>query len=67
MVMLGHLNADRRNMKLTNTELKTIIAGATVSSSLINSILRGINIFMDVGRYLGSSIRRLISKEICSF
>ena len=54
-------------MKLTNTELKSIVAGASVSSSLINSILRGVNVFVDIGRYLGSSIRRIISKEICPF
>lgn len=52
-------------MKLTKKELKEIKAGATVSSSLINSILRGINTFMDAGRYFGSSIRRIVSKSSC--
>ena len=54
-------------MKLTNMELKSIVAGAGISTSLMNSIIRGINVFVDIGRYLGSSIRRLISKEICPF
>ena len=54
-------------MKLTNNELKAIVAGASITSSLLNSIVKGINAFMDIGRYLGSSIRRFSSKAICGF
>ena len=46
-------------MKLTNNESKMIVGGARISASLINSLIRGINSFMDIGRYLGSSIRRM--------
>ena len=52
-------------MKLNKKELKKIKAGAAISSALINSIVRGINSFMDVGRYLGSSIRRFVGGNIC--
>ena len=53
-------------MKLTNNELKSIVAGTSISYSLINSFLKGVNTFIDIGRYLGSSIRRLIEGSICS-
>ena len=54
-------------MKLTNNELKMVIAGATISSSLINSFFKGVNALLDIGRYLGSSIRRITEKSICPF
>ena len=58
MVTLDHLNVDRRIlMKLTNDELKMIKAGAGISASFLNSIIKGFNSFMDIGRYLGSSRR----------
>ena len=53
-------------MRLSNSELKAIVGGAAISSSLINSLLKGANIFMDMGRYLGSSVRRIIEKRMCS-
>lgn len=46
-------------MILTKKESKMIKAGASISASLINSLIRGINSFMDIGRYFGSSIRRM--------
>ncbi len=52
-------------MKLKTTELKQITGGASISSSLINSLVKGFNAFMDIGRYLGSSIRRLIGGNAC--
>ncbi len=52
-------------MKLKNKELKEIKAGASLSATLINSLIKGFNSFMDIGRYLGSSIRRLIGGNAC--
>lgn len=46
-------------MKLTKNESKTIIGGVRISATLINSLIRGVNSFMDIGRYIGSSIRRM--------
>ena len=51
--------------KLNISELKKIKAGATFSASLINALVRGINSFLDVGRYFGSSIRRFIGGNSC--
>lgn len=52
-------------MKLTKKEQKNVIAGAGLSASLINSLVKGFNSFMDIGRYFGSSIRRLIGGNAC--
>lgn len=52
-------------MKLNKKELKEIKAGAALSSSLINSLIKGFNSFMDIGRYLGSSLRRLFGGNAC--
>ena len=65
MVLQDRLNVDRRFMKLTVKEMKVIKGGAGISSSIINALVRGVNSIMDVGRYLGSGIRRLIEKETC--
>lgn len=54
-------------MKLTNKELKCIKGGAGISGTLINSLVNGIKMFMDVGRYFGSSIRRIFGGRYCSF
>ncbi len=52
-------------MKLSKKELKNIKAGAGLSATLINSLVKGFNSFMDIGRYLGSSIRRFIGGNTC--
>ena len=52
-------------MRLSNKEAKQIIAGANVSASLLNALMRGVNIFLDTGRYLGSSIRRWVNNGRC--
>lgn len=59
------IRKEKKNMKLNKNELKEIKAGAALSSSLINSLIKGFNSFMDIGRYLGSSIRRLIGGNAC--
>lgn len=53
------------NMKLNNKELKLIVGGASISASLIDSLIKGVNSFLDIGRYLGSSIRRFIGGNMC--
>ena len=50
--------------KLKEEEMKQIQAGA-INGTLLNAILRGANIFIDVGRCFGSAIRRLTSKNLC--
>lgn len=51
-------------MKLTVNELKQINGGG-ITSAFINSISKGITTFYDLGRSLGSSIRRIVSGSVC--
>jgi bacteriocin-like protein len=49
---------------LNDYELKNIIGGA-ISGTLINSIIRGLSLIIDLGRALGSAIRRICGNKIC--
>jgi len=49
---------------LNNNELMSIEGGG-ISGTLISSITRGINTLLDMGRSLGSAIRRIGSNNIC--
>ena len=49
---------------LNNNELMNIEGGA-ISGTLINSITRGIDTILNVGRSLGSAIRRIGSNNVC--
>ena len=53
-------------MELKKRELIQIYGGVNISGTLINSIVRGIEAILDLGRSLGSSIRRIGSNNICS-
>ena len=52
--------------KLTKEDMIKISAGA-VSASWISAIWKGLNVFTDLGRYLGSSIRRAIDGNFCKY
>ena len=52
--------------KLNENQMKSIKAGG-VTGTLLSAILRGANIFIDVGRSFGSAIRRISSKNLCGF
>ena len=54
-----------KEMRDTNKELKNINGGAAVSGSVISGVVRGVNTFLDLGRALGSSLRRLGNGSIC--
>jgi hypothetical protein len=51
-------------MDLKKEELLNINGGG-ISGTLLNSIIRGINVLLDLGRSLGTAIRRLGSNSIC--
>ena len=53
--------------ELTIKEKKEIYAGSGMSATFINSLLKGFNIFTDLGRYLGSSLRRIFENNMCNF
>ena len=54
-------------MKLDKNELLQVRGGAvTVTATLINALARGISVLFELGKAVGSSIRRAITKTTCS-
>ena len=51
--------------ELSNKETKTIYCGGGITSTLINAVSKGINVFTDFGRYLGSSLRKIFTGNLC--
>ncbi len=51
-------------MKLEEIELRNLYGGA-ITGTLINSITKGVNTFLNLGRAVGSSIRRLVDGSLC--
>ncbi|MDD2469423.1 MAG: hypothetical protein PHI22_00625 [Bacilli bacterium] len=51
-------------IELKNEELM-IIRGGAISGTLINAFVRGIEALLDLGRSLGSAIRRIRARSIC--
>ena len=54
-------------IELNNKELMNIEGGAGFSATLLNAASRAISTLMELGRNLGSAIRRTISGSICPF
>ena len=51
---------------LKEDDLLFVEGGLSVSSSLINSLTGGIKIILELGRSLGSALRRGSSNSLCS-
>lgn len=53
-------------MILSEKELKQIEGGAfKITASFLNAISRGIETFLNLGRMIGSTIRRIGAKNLC--
>jgi len=52
--------------ELSNKELLTIAGGASLSASFFNALSRTVETVLEVGRSLGSAIRRLFNGSYCS-
>lgn len=50
---------------LEKDELLQVVGGISITGTLLNSICRGINSIMDVGRSLGTAIRRIGCRKMC--
>ena len=50
---------------LENEKLNLINGGTSITGSLVTALTSGVKALFDVGRSLGSSVRRLSSDEIC--
>lgn len=46
-------------------ELLQIVGGVNITGAFLNYIVKGINAFMDLGRSVGSAIRRIRSGNLC--
>lgn len=51
-------------MSLSKNELLSIEGGA-ISAAYLTAIVRGVNALLDLGRSLGTAIRRVIAGSIC--
>ena len=51
--------------ELNNKELLSIEGGINITGSFINSIVRGVDIVLDLGRSVGTAIRRYQDNSIC--
>ena len=50
---------------ISNENLFNITVRISISGSLINAFTSGIKTVLEVGRSFGTSIRRLITKNLC--
>jgi len=51
-------------VKLNRNELLNVYGG-TISATLINAIVKGFSVIVDLGKALGSAIRRAVSGKTC--
>ena len=52
-------------MELNKNQLLSVVGGVSISGTLINSFVRGITAIFDIGRSIGTAIRRIRSGNIC--
>lgn len=52
-------------MKLNNNDLLKIEGGVSISGAIVNAFVKGINTILDLGRSLGTSLRRIRDGKIC--
>lgn len=51
--------------KLTKEELIKIQGGAKISAAFITSLVKGVSIILELGRSVGTAIRRASSGRLC--
>lgn len=51
--------------KLDNKELYNVVGGVKFSASLLSSIIKGANFVLELGRYVGTAIRRMRTGRLC--
>ena len=53
--------------ELSIKDAKKLYGGGGISSALMSALSRGVTVFTDLGRYLGSSLRRIFSNNLCDY
>jgi hypothetical protein len=51
--------------QLKEEEQRNIIAGASISASMINGFIKGATLILELGRSLGTALRRAQLKKLC--
>lgn len=51
--------------RVSNNEMRSVFGGWSFNASYLSSLIRGVNSFMDVGRSIGSAIRRIYANKVC--
>ena len=51
--------------ELTKDELLTIVGGG-ITASMISAVVRGVNSILELGRSVGSAIRRIQEGKVCN-
>lgn len=52
--------------KLTKKEMLNLYGGGTITGAFLSSLIKGINTILELGRSLGSAIRRGTGGRMCS-
>jgi hypothetical protein len=52
-------------VRMNNDELIQVIGGFNITGAIMASIVKGLNTFLDLGRSLGTSFRRVSSNKLC--
>jgi hypothetical protein len=52
-------------MKMNDEKLIMVVGGVSLTGTLINAMSRAINALLEVGRSLGTAIRRITNKNLC--
>ena len=51
---------------MTNNELRCVIGGSTYTSgAFLNSLVRVLTTFLEIGRNIGSAINYAVNKKVC--
>lgn len=51
---------------MNNEELINVKGGVNITGTLISSLVKGIGTMLDLGRSLGTAIRRWMNDSVCS-
>lgn len=62
MGMQDQLSAEN---KLSKTELKKIYGGTAISPTIISAFTSSFKVIYEIGQNFGTSIRRIIMKDLC--
>lgn len=64
-VITNKKRKEKKMLQIHKKEMLNIKGGASLSSTIINSINKAVNTVYMIGQSIGSSIRRIISGNLC--